>query len=269
MTTALAAKEVFRRHFYEPSLRRRRELVARHDAGAIDDADFPPDLMMLVALGTDPAWDDEELALRSVLGFLGAGTNTSTLVVPHMIDEVEGWFGTHPEDYQLRTDRTFLSGAVSEALRLHVVSPALLRAATSSVTLPSGLEVRSGQRVMLDLGAASRDTEVYGPNADAFDPRRNVPPGRYRYGLAFGSGPHMCMGMPLVLGVQGLDGSHVQLLAGLYAAGLRRDPDRPARKTPDARDKYETYPVVFDSDVSTTVMTAMKSGVPAKIDDLE
>ena len=53
---------------------------------------------------------------------------------------------------------------------------------------------------MLDVTTASLDPEVYGPDADRFDPHR-VPLHKVKQvGLAFGEGPHTCIGAVMSVG---------------------------------------------------------------------
>jgi hypothetical protein len=100
--------------------------------------------------------------------------------------------------------------------------------------------------VTLDTRLTGRDTSVYGPDANHFNPRRKAPEGFYPFGLAFGSGDHMCQGLPIVLGVEGIDGTLLLVLQTLYASGLSRDRMRAPSKVP-IRDSYEYYPVMLKS----------------------
>jgi hypothetical protein len=57
----------------------------------------------------------------------------------------------------------------------------------------------------------------------------------------------MCMGLPIVLGAQGIDGTQVHVLRALYRAGMRRDPARPALRMPANKERYDSYPILLDS----------------------
>lgn len=83
------------------------------------------------------------------------------------------------------------AAVVDELLRL--VSPAQLvtRFATEDLVLPSGAAVPSGQVVHPVLAAANRDPAVF-PDPHTMDPSRTA-----RRSLAFGIGPHYCVGAPL------------------------------------------------------------------------
>jgi cytochrome P450 len=245
LADAMSALEVFREKYFIPSLRARRELVAAQSGVGGATPELPNDLMTLVALKTDPAWEDESLALRTVVFYMAGASNTHVRPLGHIVDELESWFVIHPADLGLRTDPGFLAGAISEALRLYGNTPALFRIATQDTVLPSGISVRSGQHLAIDTRLTGRDAETYGPDAGVFNPRRQVDPDTYAFGMAFGSGNHMCQGLPLVLGVEGIDGNLMHVLRALYGAGMRRDESRSSHKVP-VRDSYELYPVIFD-----------------------
>lgn len=252
---ALARFEVAKRQlverFYEPALASRRREVARYGAGQIAETDLPLDFLTLVAAHEDPALDDDpDLAVRHVIvDFLHAGTGTSVGAVVQAVDELGRWCAEHPEDLALRGDPRFLSGVVNEVLRLHSANPAEVRRALEDVTLCRGTVVRVGEYAALRTGLANRDAAVFGPDADRFDPHRVVPAGTYPYGVAFGSGPHMCYGLPLAVGNDGTDGNIVLILRRLYEAAIRKDPERSARYRPaqahaDLK-SFESYPVTL------------------------
>lgn len=246
-----AAKAEFVERFYRPAMEARRAIIARHDAGELTDDDLPSDFLTLVAAHADPGLEEEpDLPVRhAIVDLLHAGTGTTVGALVRSIDELERHMRGHPEDLHLRTDPAFLSAAVNETVRLHSANPAEIRRAIADVTLAGGTRVRTGQIVALRTGYANRDRTVFGDDADTFDPHRRIPTGVYPYGVAFGSGPHMCYGVPLVLGDDGTDGNLVCLLKRLYEAGVRPDPERPPQMRPPLAHAdlktIDSYPVVF------------------------
>jgi cytochrome P450 len=245
LKAALDAQTELFEHFYLPSLESRRQLVARHRAGELAESELPHDLLTLIAEGAAGFEDPQvwfPVARQLVAGSIG--TNTTNLL--HGIANLAHWFAQHPEDYERRTDPTFLEGALRETLRLH--GGTLPRVALEDVTLSTGRVIKAGQYVALLMDRINRDRTVFGPDADDFDPGRVVPVGVYPFGLGFGSGAHMCIGLPLVMGQGGLTGMQVPVQQALQAAGVRPDPARPAEKQeffPFA-DEYATFPVIFD-----------------------
>ena len=85
--------------------------------------------------------------------------------------------------------------AVEEALRYDPPVQGTSRIALQDVEL-EGVRVRRGQVVVLMIGAAGRDPEVY-DRPGVFDIAREPGPGADH--LAFGSGIHYCLGRPLAL----------------------------------------------------------------------
>ena len=139
------------------------------------------------------SWDEDDL-LRECIFFLVASASTTTHSAPHTLLELDHWFGEHPEDLARSSHLGFLQRAVSEALRLHPPVPALLRLALADVVLSTGRRIAAGEALALDLNAVNRDPEVFGDDADRFDPDRTHGARTHPYGLSFGSGPHTCPG---------------------------------------------------------------------------
>lgn len=83
------------------------------------------------------------------------------------------------------------SRAVDELMRLATPIPFTARVTTEAAEL-DGTALPAGSRVLLVLAAANRDPAVFG-RPGVFDPLRAPNPQ-----LAFGAGPHLCLGAPLV-----------------------------------------------------------------------
>lgn len=98
---------------------------------------------------------------------------------------------THADDRaRLGADAAMLPTAIDEFLRFFSPLPMIGRTATDDREL-GGTEVRSGDRVALGFAAANRDDRVFDePDRIVIDrsPNRHV---------AFGHGPHICIGAPL------------------------------------------------------------------------
>jgi cytochrome P450 len=249
MSTALQAKREFKERFFERSLQAHRmEAAADVQAGVARD---PASLSALGLMVRHEHWaGDEELMLRETLGIFTASISTSTQATTNAVHRLSSWFADHPEDRGLRGDEEFLRGALLESLRMGPQSPCLIRIATEDYQLSNGRAIAKGQHVAIfHAMGASRDRAVFGADADAYDPRRhlrveNVP----AYGLAFGSGPHMCIGQRMVLGVGPAGGAQLLIVKALFEAGVAADPGREPTTVgiSDLQD-WACYPVVFSS----------------------
>jgi len=224
---AIRASAVIAERFYLPAYSRRVELAAQFEAGTLGEDELPSDLLMLMALRADPAWEDEALRRREAIFTLGAGVRTSSFSLVWTLEELFVWLDQHPGDRALLDDDNFLLAVVNEALRLHPVTPGFARRAEESVDLQDGTHIQKGQMVAIRSGAAGIEKDVYGPDAGDFNPHRVVAKGVSPHSFAFGAGPHICYGKPIVMGNEGIDGSLVHLLRRLMAAGIEPDPDQP------------------------------------------
>jgi cytochrome P450 len=91
----------------------------------------------------------------------------------------------------LAADPSGIPNFVEEVLRLESPVQMLPRIATVDVTV-GGVDVPAGAMLMMMYGCANRDEAKY-PDAASFDPSR----GNARTNLAFGQGPHFCVGAAL------------------------------------------------------------------------
>ena len=91
---------------------------------------------------------------------------------------------------RLREDPSAAAAVIEEALRIEGSVQWLTRVATRATTL-EGCEIAEGDVLRVSPGAADRDPARF-PDPDAFDPDREE-----RGHLAFGTGPHSCIGAPL------------------------------------------------------------------------
>jgi cytochrome P450 PksS len=139
---------------------------------------------------------------------------------------------------RLRDDPGLVRTAVDEGLRYDSAVQLRNRIAREDLVL-RGQTIRKGDLVYLALGAANRDPEVF-TEPDRFDVGRED--NRH---LAFGAGPHLCMGMPLAR--RELEVALERLVRRLPR--LRFDEERPLRRRADNRNLrgLQSLPVRFDS----------------------
>lgn len=123
---------------------------------------------------------------------------------------------------RVRRDPALLKPAIEEALRYNPAAPNTYRIAVQDMEL-GGKQIQKGQLVFVSLAAANRDPEIFA-DPDRFDIDRQS--GKH---IAFGVGPHACLGLGLArreleLGIDGL--------LRRYPA-LRFDPERPPQPRRD------------------------------------
>jgi cytochrome P450 len=98
---------------------------------------------------------------------------------------------THPDQLDaVRNDRALMPQAIEEALRLEPPLLFIVRSALTDVEL-GGVTVPKDSIISVGIGAANHDPAKY-PDPERFDIFRDV-----HQHIAFGFGPHMCLGMHL------------------------------------------------------------------------
>lgn len=245
----------FAERFLEPSIRRRQVLLADVAAGRAAEEDLPRDVLLALLRHQDELQIDRDVLRREVAFYLQAGSHSTANLFTHAAHRVltrldDSEFAVHT------ADPVFLQRCVHEALRLHPASPVAWRRATAPVHLRSGRFIAEGGLVELDLTAANRDPDVWGPDAGEFRPDREVPEGLSAWAHSFGGGMHACIGMELDGGVpprveraadhEPVLGTVTLMLQALLVHGARPDPARPpVLDTSSQRQNYASYPVCF------------------------
>ena len=161
------------------------------DLGArIDQRQVEPREDLLTALVA--AQDEEVLTRAEAVGFaallLFAGTETTTNLIGNVVHALR----CHPDDLErLRADDTRAPAIVEETLRWESPVQYVFRRTTKALTR-HGVDLPVDSTVTLLLGSANRDPARWGDDADQFDPDRDT-----AGHLAFGFGPHFCLGAAL------------------------------------------------------------------------
>lgn len=157
-----------------------------------------PSLFRDIAAGGDTGISDHEL-LAFCAFLLVAGVETTANLLSNLVRTL----ATSPGlQRQLRQQPQLIPRAVEEALRHDTSVQALWRGTTRPVEL-GGRRLDADQRLLVCFGSANRDPARF-PDPDAFSLQRD-PSGH----LAFGAGPHFCLGarlaqMELVAAVRAL-----------------------------------------------------------------
>jgi pimeloyl-[acyl-carrier protein] synthase len=149
----------------------------------------PRDDLISALVAAEAAGDqlshDELLVMLRLL--LVAGNETTTNLIGNGLLALL----RHPDQLQaLRSDPGRIAGAVEELLRYDSPVQVLGRTALQDME-NEGRAIRKGQGIVLLIGSANRDPEVFG-QPDRLDINRRGPSP-----LAFGRGIHHCLGAPL------------------------------------------------------------------------
>ncbi|HEX2075396.1 MAG TPA: cytochrome P450 [Geodermatophilus sp.] len=184
----------------------------------------------LVTLPEEEALTDRELLVTVGL-LLGAGFETTLNLLGNAVVLLDrhrdAWAG-------LRADPSGWENAVEELLRLD--SPVQITGRSVKADVPlAGTTVPAGSRIILLLGAANRDPQVF-PDPARFDPGR----ANAREHLAFSGGIHYCLGAGLarmegVIGLRTLS----ERFPGLRVTG------RPVRRDLQSLRGFERLPVTL------------------------
>ncbi len=125
--------------------------------------------------------------LNNLSLLLGAGNETTTNLIGNGLKALL----EHPEQFRkLRDQPALVESAVEELLRFDSPVQFTSRIALQDLTLRDR-QIRKGDRLVLVTGAANRDPERF-PEPDRLDIAR-----KDNHHVAFGAGPHFCLGAPL------------------------------------------------------------------------
>jgi cytochrome P450 len=128
---------------------------------------------------------------RDVIGFLFlmivAGNETTTKLLGNALY----WLARNPSEREkVRRDPARIPAWIEETLRYDNSSQLLARTVTRDHEV-RGVRLREGDKVVLLVGSANRDEEVF-PRADVYDIDRDT-----SQSLSFGRGTHFCLGASL------------------------------------------------------------------------
>ena len=255
-TEVRAALIEYRERFLNPSVCRRRELIAAYRDGRLEEGELPRDMLTILLLNLAELQLDADGLAREIAFYLQAGSHSTANAFAHSLWEVLTWIGSDgTRRARLVDDPLSMQRAVHEALRLHPASPVAWRQPLESLNFNWGLHVEPADRIIVDIAAANRDTHIFGNDADAFRPEREIFDKRAnRFGLSFGIGVHNCLGRDVDAGLpptadtkpDGHQYGTVTLLTHHFIANLEAafDPDEPAALDGEtSRRNWGTFPV--------------------------
>lgn len=248
--------EEFDTEFLTPSIARRRQALEAVAAGEIEESEVPVDVLTTLLRNEDDLHLPHETIRRETSFYLLAGAHTSATAFVRTLHRLFSWEAEHPEEADvIRTDPVAVQRCMHETVRLEPSSPVAMRWALEDITLRDGTEIPEGSKVVIDLTSVNRDPEVFGADAQDFNPHRELPEGVSPWGLSFGSGMHACIGQDLAGGLPFDEGDDIEEhLHGLVPVavqwmlnhGARPVPgDPPQMDTTTARPYWGSYPVRF------------------------
>jgi cytochrome P450 len=250
------ALSAFEADYFAPSLARRQQLMAAVEGGDLTEDSLPLDVLTTLIRNQDRLELGDAEVLREIAYYPWVGSHSTAAQLVHSMHHLFEWIAARPGDRQRLVDDDVLRQRfVHESLRLHPASPVALRIATVDTEVASGIQVPMGETVVIDVERANRDPDVFGADADRFDPFREIVEGVAPWGLSFGHGTHACLGQELAGGMapEDVNDHHllgaVTLMSGaMLAAGGRPDPEAPPQLDPNTtRVMWGSYPVLFGS----------------------
>ena len=126
-------------------------------------------------------------AVNVLFAIVAGGVDTTTALIANSLF----WLSAHPDvRRRLIDDPDLRPSAREEFLRVFSPAPATARTATGTVQV-GAQDLERGERLLLSWAAANRDPAVF-EDPDRVDVTRDARPH-----VAFGFGPHRCIGAPL------------------------------------------------------------------------
>lgn len=148
----------------------------------------PRDLLALMVQTVDTdGWRIAEQHCRTLAINILAGSLSASYMIGNLfyryLDNTDGFADA------IRANRALIPAAVEESLRFEAPVLFLFRTARAACAL-DGHAIQAGEHLMLGIGAANRDEAVYERGEEFRLDRSGDEPEH----LAFGAGPHLCLG---------------------------------------------------------------------------
>ncbi|WP_049785970.1 cytochrome P450 [Sphingobium chlorophenolicum] len=158
-------------------------MMSKYDRGAM----APGRLGALIWKGVDEGKIDPSIAETLIRTFLRGGTDTVISGLGTLLAQLV----LRPDQWEiLKNDRSKMSTAIDEAIRLESPAQSMFRNTRRQVKL-GGYVLEADKKILCSLGAANRDPDRW-RNPDQFDFNRSV-----QGHLGFGVGVHFCIGQRL------------------------------------------------------------------------
>ena len=249
-----AALKQFEADFFNPSVARRQELIKSQT----EEDDLPMDVLTVLLQDEEDLKLGSNMMMRETGFFFLASAHTSVHSLGHAVSHLLEWCEHNPEERaKLEADPFLVQRFIHESFRLHPSSPVAKRTALANVEFLDGQVANEGDTVIINLRQANRDPDVFGGDAEDFNPYRALNPGISETGVTFGIGMHACLGKFLAAGQLPIAGREVTaqdhqfgtvawLCHQLLRQGIKRDHSQPAELDQSIeRETWLTYPITF------------------------
>ncbi len=132
----------------------------------------------------------DPVLLGTLLAMIGAGYETAVNLITSAIQALL----SHPENLnRIREGAISWEDVVEETLRIEgPIMHIPLRYAVEDIDLGEDVFIRKGDPIIIGFAAAGRDPQLHPDCPERFDPTRTS-----KEHLAFGHGPHFCLGAHL------------------------------------------------------------------------
>ncbi|CCT71791.1 probable bifunctional P-450:NADPH-P450 reductase [Fusarium fujikuroi IMI 58289] len=193
-----------------------RELLETRRQNPVDKKD----LLNAMINGRDPKTGeglDDDAIIRNMITFLIAGHETTSGLLSFLfyqllenpsalrqvVEEVDRVLGSQPMTVAHLAKLPYIDACLKETLRLYPTAPAFTLRAKGDQVLNSEYTIKDKDCVSILLARLHRDPDVYGPDAEEFNPSRmlpdkfnKLPPNAWK---PFGHGVRACIGRPFAI----------------------------------------------------------------------
>ena len=250
------ALENFEKDFLNPSKTKREDLIDRFKKNEISKEELPRDVLTVLLQNEDNIDLTDDLIKREIAFYLQAGSHSTANSMTHALHEIFEWIKNDRDKLKkINDDPLFLQRCVHESMRLHPASPVAWRKPTCPIDLNDTINLKEDDLLIMDLFTANRNKEIFGEDADKFNPYRKLGPQQHLWGLTFGIGLHLCFGRDLDGGLipekdtnpnEHQFGIVTLLIKKLFEHNVQRDPyKRPKEDEKTVRPNWGEYPIIF------------------------
>ena len=254
------ALENFEKDFLNPSKTKREDLIDRFKKNEISKEELPRDVLTVLLQNEDNIDLTDDLIKREIAFYLQAGSHSTANSMTHALHEIFEWIKNDRDKLKkINDDPLFLQRCVHESMRLHPASPVAWRKPTCPIDLNDTINLKEDDLLIMDLFTANRNKEIFGEDADKFNPFRELGPQQNLWGLTFGIGLHLCFGRDLDGGLipekdtnpnEHQFGIVTLLIKKLFEHNVQRDPyKRPKEDEKTERPNWGEYPIVFGDEI--------------------